>query len=139
MRIVVLDISKAFDKVWHKGIIYKLRKCGIGGSLLSWFEDYLRNRMQRVVINGQASEWGEVKAGVTQGSVLGPLLFLIYIDDLVQTVRYCNIRLFADDMCFFIEVDDRNEAADKVTEDLSSNFNWAKNDLLHLPLPKKSL
>ena len=99
---VFLDISKAFDRVWHRGLIYKLKQCGIHGRLLDWFVDYLNDRMQRVVINGQFSDWGEIKAGVPQGSVLGPLLFLLYINDIVHTVTHCKIRLFADDTCLFI-------------------------------------
>ena len=72
IRVIFLDISKAFDKVWHRGLIFKLKRAGINGNLLSWFTDYLNNRRQRVVINGQHSEWGFIKAGVPQGSVLGP-------------------------------------------------------------------
>ena len=109
--IVFLDISKAFDKVLHKDILFKLKKCGIDGGLLAWFANYLKERVQRVVINGQFSEWGTLKAGVPQGSVQGPLLFLLFIDDLVQTVVDTNIRLFADNTCLYIEVGKRDEAA----------------------------
>ena len=70
------------------------------------------------MINGQHSEWGTVKAGVPQGSVQGPLLFLLFIDDLVETVQHCKIRLFADDTCLYIEIDNREEAAEFVNEDL---------------------
>ena len=80
--IVFCDISKAFDRVWHKGLIYKLQKIGISGTLLLWFINYLHDRHQSVVIRGQKSEEGVIKAGVPQGSVLGPLLFLIYINDI---------------------------------------------------------
>jgi hypothetical protein len=78
VRAVFLHISKAFDRVWHKGLIAKLRSIGINGSLLTllWFESYLTGRQQRVIIEGISSEWKNVKAGVPQGSVLGPLLFL---------------------------------------------------------------
>ena len=79
VRMVFLDISKAFDKVWHKGLLYKLKSVGIRGALLSWFESYLSNLQQRVVLHGQSSDWRQIEAGVPQGSVLGPLLFLIYI------------------------------------------------------------
>ena len=93
IRVIFLDISKAFDKVWHKGLLFKLQQCGIGGSLLQWFSSYLTDRQQRVVINGHASDWGNITAGVPQGSVLGPLLFLIYINDITNNVQSCNIRL----------------------------------------------
>ena len=107
VRIVFLDISKAFDRVWHAGLLYKLERNGISGSLLNWIRNYLSNRQQRVVINGQSSEWGTINAGVPQGSVLGPLLFLIFINDIVDIVR-SNIKLFADDASLFLSVDNPN-------------------------------
>ena len=101
IRVVFLDISKAFDKVWHRGLIHKLKKYGIHGRLLEGFEDYLKDHLQRVIINCQFSEWVKILAGVPQGSVLGPLLFLIFIDDIVHVVSHSRIRLFADDTCLF--------------------------------------
>ena len=130
VRIVFCDISKAFDKVWHSGIIFKLKQIGIRGVLLEWFRDYLQNRLQRVVIRGQNSDWGEIKAGVPQGSVLGPLLFLIYINDIVNGVN-SNIRLFADDTTLYISVDDPNnvtnatDAATQLNDDMITIKSWA--------------
>ena len=75
VRGVFLDISKAFDKVWHEGLIYKLEQNGISGNLLLLLTDFLKNRKQRVVLNGQVSSWADILAGVPQGSILGPLFF----------------------------------------------------------------
>ena len=78
VRSVFLDMSKAFDKVWHEGLLFKLKQNGISGKLLTLLKNYFSNRRQRVLINGSSSQWGDIESGVPQGSVLGPLLFLIY-------------------------------------------------------------
>ena len=93
---VFLDISKAFDKVWHQGLLSKLKINGISRNLLKIMEDFLENRYQRVVFNGQVSKWAAVNAGVPQGSIFGPLLFLIYINYLTNELS-SNPRHFADD------------------------------------------
>ena len=94
VRVVFCDISKAFDRVWHRGLIHKLRDMGCSESLLKWFTSYLSKRKQRVVLNGLASEWIFITAGVPQGSILGPLLFLVYINDIVNELQ-AHVRLFA--------------------------------------------
>ena len=102
VRAVFLDISKAFDKVWHDGLIFKLKQNGISGSLLKPFENYLHNRKQCVVLNGSCSDFSTIGSGVPQGSVLGPLLFHIYINDLERIIK-SNIKLFADDTMLFLQ------------------------------------
>ena len=100
-RIIFLDISKAFDRVWHQALLYKLKKNGISGNLLRWIENYLNNRKQRVLINNQNSSWGEIGAGVPQGSVLGPLFFLVFINDLSDSVIHNKVNFFAEDTCIY--------------------------------------
>ena len=84
VRGVFLDILKAFDKVWHNGIIFKLKQNGISGKLLSVSSDFLKDKKQRVTLNGKVSSWTGVNAGVPQGSILSPLLSLVYIDELAD-------------------------------------------------------
>ena len=124
VRSVVLDISKAFDKVWHEGLIYKIRRCGVAGNLLLLLQSFLSNRKQRTVLNGQSSTWGNVQAGVPQGSILGPLLFVIYINDLAQNLRY-KVKLFADDTSLFTTVQDPQAAASDMNHDLDLITSWA--------------
>ena len=124
VRSVYLDMSKAFDKVWHEGLIFKLKQNGIDGNLLALFESYLSNRKQRVVINGSESEWGVIESGVPQGSVLGPLLFLIYINDLENGIK-SEIKFFADDTSLFSIVHDENISADDLNHDLNLISQWA--------------
>jgi hypothetical protein len=136
IRVVFLDISKAFDRVWHKGLLFKLKSCGITGRLLDWLKDYLTERQQRVIINGEHSSWGNLYAGVPQGSVLGPLLFLIFINDIVHVINNCKIRLFADDTCLFIEVDEPQSAALALNEDLEKLNQWANKWKVDFSPPK---
>ena len=95
-RAVFLDISKALDKVWHEGLISKLKSNGIQGKPLNLIIIFLSNRQQRVVLNGKSSEWKYVSAGVPQGSVPGPLYILVYINDFAEGL-VSDVRLFADD------------------------------------------
>ena len=124
VRSVFLDISKAFDKVWHEGLLYKLKSLGISGELYNLLENYLSDRFQRVLLNGQASSWRPVLAGVPQGSTLGPLLFLIYINDLPNELK-SSAKLFADYASLFTIVKDKTESANILSNDLSEISKWA--------------
>ena len=119
-----LDISKAFDRVWHKGLLYKIKNFGIEGNLLNLIESFLSGRNQRVTINGQSSNWLPIKAGVPQGSILGPLFFLLYINDLPDGLL-SNVKLFADDTAIFSTVNTPNETANELMYDLEKIKNWA--------------
>ena len=123
-RAIFLDFSKAFDTVWHEGLIYKLKANGLSGNILKILQDYLTDRKQRVLLNGKSSNWDIISAGVLQGSVLGPLLFLIYINDIVHNVE-CDIKLFADDTSLFMTVRDVNKAALDLSRDLTKINLWA--------------
>ena len=96
-----------------------------------WFENYLQNRCQRVVIPGAKSDWNYIRTGVPQGSILGPLLFLLYINDIVKDIG-SNIRLFADDTSLYIIVVNPEVAADILNTDLAKVAAWAKTWLVTL-------
>ena len=137
IRSVFLDISKAFDKVWHEGLLYKLKSMGISGELYNLLESYLSGRFQRVLLNGQSSSWKLVLAGVPQGSILGPLLFLVYINDLPNGLK-SSAKLFADDTSLFTIIKDRNVSANILNNDLQLISQWAyKWKMLFNPDPKK--
>ena len=125
VRVVFCDIKKAFDRVLHAGLIYKLKTAGISGSLLKWFLSYLADRRQKVVLPGAQSDWNSIHACVPQGSILGPFLFLLYINGIVSDIG-SNIRLFADDISLYIIADNPNTAADFMNSDLLKISNWAR-------------
>ena len=127
---VSLDASAAFDRVWHCGLLHKLKSKGITGKLYDWFNSYLSDRFQRVVIKGQFSEWIKILAGVPQGSILGPLLFLIYIDDIVHDIE-SDIFLFADDTSLLEQITDPVLSFEKINRDLTKLHNWSKQWLVN--------
>ena len=135
-----LDISKAFDKVWHKGLVYKLELLGVRGSPLKWFESYLSNRKQRVVVDGQTSSWCTIEADLPKGFVLGPLLFLIYINYITMNIHSdkSNCLLYEDDTSLFDIVESPNDSADKLNPDLEEMHSWAKTWLVITINPTKT-
>ena len=119
-----LDVSKAFDKVWLAELIYKLRQNDICRDLINILNGFLTNRKERVVLNGQCSSWVDIRAGVPQGSILGPLLFLIYVNDLPDGLK-SECKLFADDTSLFSVVHDISTSASDINNDLTLISNWA--------------
>ena len=122
--VVFMDISKAFDRVWHRGLLVKLENNGIKGSLLKWFQSYLSDRYQRVVLNGVQSFSLPVHAGVPQGSILGPILFLLYINDITHE-QICTDNLFADDASVMESNRDIQRSIDKISLELARIECWA--------------
>ena len=121
---VVLDFSKAFDKVPHQRLMAKLWNYGIRGNTHAWIKSFLLGRTQRVVVDGEESDWVTVESGVPQGTVLGPVLFLAFINDLPEAVR-SRVRLFADDCVIYREIS-TDADCDVLQEDLHSLEEWEK-------------
>ena len=121
---VFCDFSKAFDKIWHRGLLHKMKAYGIDGNLLHWFENYLCDRKQKVVMNNSSSAICRISAGVPQGSVLGPLLFIIYINDIAEKLSSL-CRLFADDTSFGCSSHDGQHIKSVVDRDLKELDEWS--------------
>ncbi len=127
---VFCDISKAFDRVWHKGLIFKLKQNGINGNILDWIEDYLTSRKQSVSIRCSTSETKTISAGVPQGSVLGPLLFLVYVNDITEHLLSIS-RLYADDSSLASSSTNLDDLEGIINHDLYILSDWAKQWLVN--------
>ena len=123
------DISKAFDRVWHKGLIFHLKQRGINGLLLDLITDYLNNRSQKVVIRSCVSSAMNTNVGVPQGSVLGPLLFLVYVNDIYDSLLSLT-RRFADDSSLFYVASSLTEIEGIINLDLRILSAWEKQWLI---------
>ena len=130
-RAVALDISKAFDRVWHAGLLQKLKSYGILGQIFDLISSFLSTRRLRVVLDGKFSQEYPVNAGVPQGSILGPTLFLLYINDLPDNV-ICDIAIYADDTTLYSKCDlasilwQQLELTSKLESDLRDTVDWGK-------------
>ena len=122
--IIYLDFQKAFDKVPHQRLLLKLKAHGIGDSITDWIEQWLTDRRQRVVVDGEVSNWKSVLSGVPQGSVLGPILFLIYINDLDDSIT-SNVLKFADDTKLFRKVNTDGDQQ-HLQNDLDRLVKWSE-------------
>ena len=127
--VVYLDFQKAFDSVPHQQQLHKLQCYEVTGKLLEWIKSFLSGRRQQVVLRGCASDWTDVESGVPQGSVLGPLLFLVYINDLPETVQG-NIKMFADDTKLYSTVSTPGDGI-SLQADLDCLVHWS--DIWQLP------
>ena len=134
---IFLDLAKAFDTVNHDLLIKKLNNLGVRGPILEWFQSYLENRLQTVVINGVKSDPLVMSHGVPQGSVLGPLLFLIYINDLSLNTSLTSI-LFADDTCLFLSDKCPNRLETTINQELEKISGWLTSNKLTLNVSKSN-
>ena len=119
--VIVMDFAKAFDKVFHKKLIRKLRGYGINSSINQWIESFLHQRQRRAVCEGEISLWVSVTSGVPQGSLIGPILFLVFINDLPAKLQ-SKVRLFADNTILYMAVTNETDAAI-----LQKDLNFLKN------------
>jgi hypothetical protein len=124
-----MDFAKAFDKVSHRHLLYKLSYYGIRGDTHRWIEGFLKDRTQRVVLEGKCSKDAPVTSGVPQGTVLGPILFLVYINDLADYLEHSRLRLFADDSIIYKEIHSDADCQ-LLQDDLNKTLAWEKDWLM---------
>ena len=133
---IFLDLSKAFDTVNHSILLSKLDVYGIRDIENQWFRSYLNKRKQKVFVNGVESDFLEVNSGVPQGSILGPVLFLVYINDIVNATNYFSIRLFADDTSLTVAGKDLDLLLQRINSELPAIYKWLCSNRLTLNLSK---
>jgi hypothetical protein len=122
---LILDFSKAFDTVPHTRLLRKLDHCGVRGNIHGWLESWLTTREQKVLVDGEKSRSVKVKSGVPQGTVLGPLMFLLYINDIGENIG-SSVRLFADDSLIYMAVSSRNDCL-RLQDDLATMVTGVRN------------
>ena len=141
---MALDITKAFDRVWHAGLLFKLRSYGISGQIFGFASSFCSNRRLQVDLDGKSSQEYLVNAGVPQGSILGPTLFLLYINDLPDDV-ICDIAIYADDTTLYSKCDQASdlwqqlELASELECDLRDSVDWGKKWLVDFNARKTQL
>ena len=123
--VVFLDFEKGFDSVPHVHFISKLWQYGICGQILEWLSDFLLDRYQRVVLEGESSNWTKVSSGFPQGSIVGPILFLLYVNDIPENLS-CATEMFADDTLLF-NSGNPSDASSPIQDSLSRISHWCNN------------
>ena len=134
--VICLDLSKAFDKVSHLYLLSKLPSYQINGNEFTWFENYLFNRKQHVFYNGHLSKAFPVFRGVPQGSILGPTLFLLHLNDIDNCLHHSSIIKYADDIVIYVSGNDSESIQKKLNADILEVHNWLTNNDLSLNLEK---
>ena len=141
---LALDISKAFGRVWHAGLLHKLRSYEISGQIFGLISSFFSNRRLRVVLDGKSSQEYPVNAGVPQGSILGPTLFLLYINDLPDDA-ICSITIYADDTTLYSKCDQASdlwqqlELASELESDIRDTVDWGRKWLVDFSAGKTQL
>ena len=138
--VIFLDLKKAFDRVWHAGLIAKLHAAGVRGQLLAWLTDFLSNRQQQVRVGSAISDCAGLHAGVPQGAVLSPLLFLLYINDVAESVKSAEVNLFADDTsAYILEKKDPSTIVERLQVAANELSSWFSTWLLSINTDKSSV
>ena len=133
---IFLDISKAFDSIDHSILLSKLYKYGVRGNTLNWFMNYLSNRYQFVSMNNASSSFLRIECGVPQGSTLGPILFILYINDLPRVSTKQKFLLYADDTNILHENTDANAIIKTINMEMQKIMEWLKSNKLHINVNK---
>ena len=133
---IFIDLKKAFDTVNHSILLLKLYHYGVRGKAYEWFQSYLSNRKQFVCVNGHDSDSFSLTCGVPQGSVLGPLLFLLYVNDLPNTSSLLTFHLFADDTNIYYSCKNLDDLESKLNHELKVVAEWLKSNMLALSILK---
>ena len=136
--VIYLDLSKAFDKVNHDILIHKLKLSGISGKILTWITNFLKNRSQQVIIDGATSSPAEVQSGVPQGTVLGPVLFIVYMNDLHKVIKNSLLKCFADDSKLIKSIQNPDDRV-KLIHDLEAVLQWTKHNSMEFNADKFQL
>jgi hypothetical protein len=136
--VIYLDLSKAFDKVNHSILIHKIKQIGIDGKVCSWIQSFLSDRTQQVIIDGSNSSPAKVLSGVPQGTVLGPVLFIIYMNDLNNVIKHSLLKCFADDSKLIKSIENLKDR-EKLIEDLEAVLQWTKDNSMEFNADKFQL